>query len=190
MSRKQTSTHSEIDAIGLEEARKLVEQVVALVGTVPALSPKDRTRSLKLRKGGETVIPTVTALSDQFGLSIVSHPTTTMVEGAKKAQSLIPLYKQLVQAAKQVADQMFTANSTSWSAATVHYTMLRRLAKTNGDLQEALVPVNQFFAQKKTKKDAESTAEAAAADPAPVPTAPSPSTAMPTPSAPASASRP
>jgi hypothetical protein len=64
---------------------------------------------------------------------------------------------------------MFSANSESWSAATVHYTMLRRLAKENGDLETALAPVNQFFAQRspavtaeeKAKRDAGKAAKAA-----------------------------
>ena len=171
MSRKTTPSHSGIDSTGLDQASKLVEQIATIVGTVPALSTKDRARSPKLRKGGETVIPTVAALSVQYGLSIASHPTTTMVESAKKAQSLIPLHKQLVQATKQVADQMFSANSESWGGATVHYSMLKRLAKTNGDLEAALAPVEQFFAQRspaviaeeKAKKEARKAAAAAKA---------------------------
>ena len=88
MSRKPTSSHkkaTKVDSTGLDEASKLVEQITKLVGAVPALSAKDRKRSLKLRKGGETVIPTVAALSEQYGLSIASHPTTTMVQSAMKA---------------------------------------------------------------------------------------------------------
>jgi hypothetical protein len=162
MSHKTTSTHSENDSTGLDEASKLVDQITAIVGTVPALSAKDRKRSLKLRKGGETVIPTVAALSSQYGLSVASHPTTTMVSSAQKAQSLIPLYKKLVQATKQVADQMFTANSESWTAATVHYSMLKRLAKTNGDLETGLSNVEQFFARRSPEVVAERAAKRAA----------------------------
>jgi len=151
MSQKKTHpTESDVGSNGLEEAKALLGQITTILGTMPALSVKDRQRSAKLRKGGETVIPTVAALSDQFGLTVASHPTTTMVAKAKKAQSLIPLHKQLVTATKQVADQMFSANSESWAAATVHYTMLKRLSKTNGDLANALAPVEQFFAQRST----------------------------------------
>jgi hypothetical protein len=167
--KKTPSSHSGIETTGLDEASNLVKQVTKLVGTAPALSAKDRKRSTKLRKGGETVIPTVATLSDRYGLSIASHPTKTMVESAKKAQSLIPLYKQLVQATKQVADQMFSANSESWGAATVHYSMLKRLAKTNGDLETELAPVERFFkkrsptvvAEEKVTKDSRKAAKAA-----------------------------
>jgi len=172
MSKKKTTpTLSEVDPNGLDEATKLVGQIKGIVGNVPALSTKDRVRSIKLRKGGETVIPTVATLSTQFGLTVASHPTTTMVEKAKRAQSLIPLHKQLVTATKQVADQMFSANSESWAAATVHYSMLKRLAKTDGDLEAALAPVEQFFkkrspaviAEESAKKEARKAAKAAKA---------------------------
>jgi hypothetical protein len=193
-SRSSRSTPSTTVSTGLDEATKLVGQVTKIIGTAPALSVKDRKRSPKLRKGGETVIPTVAALSDRFGLTVADHPTTTMVQSAKKAQSLIPLYKQLVLATKQVADQMFSANSESWGSATVHYTMLKRLAKTNGDLETALAPVEQFFAHRspaviadeKVKKDARKAAKAAksAAKATPAvattPSAPAPASPAPT----------
>jgi hypothetical protein len=130
----------------LDQAQALVKQIVAIVGPAPALTTKDRTRSLKLRKGGETVIPTVAALSDQFGLSVADYPTATMTSKAKKAASLIPLHKLLVETTKNVEDQMFEANSESWEAATAHYALLRRLSRTNGGLQTSLQPVRKFFA--------------------------------------------
>jgi hypothetical protein len=148
MKKKTSTKKSGVSTDPLENAQSLLEQVTGIIGTPPSLTVKDRQRSTKLRKGGETVIPTVATLSDQFGLTLASHPTKTMVAKAKQAQDLIPLHKQLVTATKHVADQMFSANSESWAAATVHYTMLRRLAKTDGDLATALAPVEQFFAHR------------------------------------------
>jgi hypothetical protein len=200
---------SVVDSNGLDQAKSLLGQVTAIVGPAPALTATDRKRSAKLRKGGETVIATVATLSDQFGLTVASHPTTTMVQKASQAKALIPLHKQLVTATKQVADQMFSANSESWAAATVHYTMLRRLAKTDGDLATALAPVKQFFAHQsatviktedaktghhrgakptkvvKAKPVVETTSDApapeAAPTPAPTATAPSPTATPATP---------
>jgi hypothetical protein len=149
MSQKKTTPKSSVSGSNpLDEAMSLVKQIVGIVGEVPALTATDRKRSAKLRKGGETVIPTVAALSDQFGLNVTSYPTSTMTAKAKQAASLIPLHKLLIAATKQVADQMFAANSESWKGATVHYTMLKRLSRTNGDLAEALTPVRQFFASR------------------------------------------
>jgi hypothetical protein len=170
--RKTKPKGSDVGSNVLEEAQGLLKQVTAIVGTAPALTAKDRQRSAKLRKGGETVIPTVATLSEQFGLTVSSHPTKTMVAKAKQAQSLIPLHKQLVTATKNVADQMFSANSESWAAAQVHYSMLRRLAKTDGDLATALAPIEEFFARRSTSVRAERSAKKAALKAAKAPKAP------------------
>jgi hypothetical protein len=148
MSRKTVSTESKTTGTDLDQAAKLVGEIAAIVGHAPKLTAKERARSQKLRKGGEPIIPTVATLSEKFGLTVASHRTTTMLEKAKRAESLIPLHKDLVMLTKQISDHIFAASSESWTAATVHYSMLKRLAKTDGDLQVALAPVEQFFKQR------------------------------------------
>ncbi|HEY2515664.1 MAG TPA: hypothetical protein VGI39_32570 [Polyangiaceae bacterium] len=154
----------------LDDAKALVTKVTALVGPAPALTLADVRRSTKLRKGGEKVIPTLATLSEQAGLVVPSHPTDTMQQKMDLAESLVPLHKVLVVLTKQVADVLFLAQSESWDAATVHYSVLRRLAQKNGDLARALAPVTQFFAVRSKKKVPSSDAPGAA--PA-TPTAPS-----------------
>jgi hypothetical protein len=171
MTRKTTPTETEVTSNPAEAAKSLLGHITEIVGQAPKLSTKDRQRSQKLRKGGETIISTVAALSEKFGLTVASHPTAAMLEDSKKAQSLIPIHRDLDTATKQVADQIFAANSKSWAAATVHYSMLKRLAKTNGDLEAALAPVEQFFskvsptvaAERKAAREAAKAAKAAKA---------------------------
>ena len=54
----------------------------------------------------------------------------------------------MVSAEKHLGDAIFQAQSRVWEAATVHYTVLQRLARTNGDIANALAPVTEFFAHK------------------------------------------
>ena len=140
------SKTSDLSSNGLSEAKSLVEKVSALVGNPPPLTATDRKRSVKLRKGGETVIPIVAALANQFGLKLPGHSVSTMQAQFNRAQDLIPLHKQMVIALKKVEDSIFLAQSESWSEATVHYSVLRRLAKKDGDLAKGLAPATQFFA--------------------------------------------
>jgi len=148
MSKKAKPTSTDAGTNALAQLVTLVETVTALVGNPPALTATDIKRSTKLRKGGETVIPTVAALANQFGLTSKAHPTDAMVEKAKLAQSLIPLHKQLVATTKQVGDAMFLANSESWASAAVHYATLRKMATTDGSVAKTLLPVTQFFAHR------------------------------------------
>ena len=141
--KSQDASSDAIDAVN-----HLVDQVTALVGPAPALSAAEVRRSAKLRKGGEKVIPTITALSDQYGLALPSTTTATILAKMKQAQDLVPLQKKMSSALKQIEDTIFAAGSESWEGATAHYTVLKRLAKSNGDLEASLAPVRQFFAQR------------------------------------------
>jgi hypothetical protein len=147
-SQKQVTNVTDTSATVLDEAKSLIDKITALVGSLPAITVNDKQRSSKLRKGGETVIPTVAALATQFGLTVPGHPTATMLAQLNQAQDLIPLHKQMVTALKKVEDAIFLGHSQSWASATVHYSMLRRLAKKDGDLEKALAPASQFFARK------------------------------------------
>jgi hypothetical protein len=130
----------------LDDAKALGEKISALVGPAPALTKADIQRSAKLRKGGATVVQTIASLSDKVGLVVPSQPTATMVAKINQAQSLVALHQELVTATKHVADAMFQAQSESWTGATAHYSMLRRLSKTDGSIATTLQPVVQFFA--------------------------------------------
>ena len=134
----------------LEEAKALQEKITTLVGPAPALTKADIQRSAKLRKGGAAVVKAVAALSDKFGLVVPSQPTLTMVEKINQAESLVALHQELVAATKHVADVMFQAQSQSWAGATAHYSMLRRLSKSDGNVAKTLQPVTQFFAARST----------------------------------------
>jgi hypothetical protein len=193
MSRKSTSKKTDVGSTQQNEALGLVRRVTEILGPAPMLTAQSRQRSAKLRKGGEMVIQTVATLSANFGLTIPSHPTETMLVAAKQAESLIPLHKALVTVTKQVEDLMFLANSESWAAATMHYSVLKRLAKSNGDLETALSPVEEFFAFRSkevaTKRAVERKAKKpTGAQPAPVAPMPPPVDAQPSPPAPPAAS--
>ncbi|MGO8993770.1 MAG: hypothetical protein ACLQVI_10615 [Polyangiaceae bacterium] len=139
------SSTSTVDANGI---KSLLASVTAIAGPALALTAKDRRRAVRLRKGGEKVIPTITALSEQFGLSVPSYPASAITANVTQANSLVAVHKQLVTATKQVSDAIFSAQSKGWEGATVHYSVLKRLARTDGDLATALAPVTEFFAQK------------------------------------------
>ena len=157
------STHSKTAAVTnsdvLDDAKALSEKITALVGPPPALTKADIQRSAKLRKGGATVVQTIAALSDKFGLVVPSQPTATLVEKINQAQSLVALHQELVTATKHVADTIFQAQSQSWAGATAHYTMLRRLGKMDGSVAKALQPVTQFFAARSAAVDGGSEGE-------------------------------
>jgi hypothetical protein len=144
------AAHAVTSSNVLDDAKALEEKITTLVGPAPALTKADIQRSAKLRKGGASVVKTVAALSDKFGLVVPSQSTATMVERINQAESLVALHQELVAATKHIADTIFQAQSQSWAGATAHYSMLRRLAKSDGSVAKTLQPVTQFFAARST----------------------------------------
>lgn len=143
--KKETTTSSAIDP---NELKGFLQSIAAIAGPAPALTSKDRKRTSKLRKGIEKVIPTLLALSDRIGLQVPSHPTSAIQENLDKVKTLAPVHESVTSAEKHLGDAIFQAQSAVWEGATVHYTVLRRLARTNGDVANALAPVTEFFSHK------------------------------------------
>ncbi len=143
--KEETTTSSATES---PEVKSFLDSITTIAGPVPALTSKDRKRSVKLRKGGEKVVPTLLALSDRIGLSIPSYPTSAMQADLDKLKELSPLHEGVVSVEKHLGDAIFQAQSRVWEAATVHYTVLQRLARKDGDIANALAPVTEFFAHK------------------------------------------
>jgi hypothetical protein len=144
---KETTTTTS-SAVVPSEVQSFLDSIAKIAGPLPALTSTDRKRSLKLRKGGEKIVPTILALSDRVGLHVPSHPTAAIQANLDKVKALSPVQEGVVSAQKHLDDAVFQAHSEMWAGATVHYTMLKRLAKTNGDIANALAPATEFFAHK------------------------------------------
>jgi hypothetical protein len=142
------ASKSSASGVNADEVKSFLASITATAGPPLALTAKDKVRAVRLRKGGEKVIPTITALSQQFGINLPSHPISVITANVEQAKNLTAIQKQLVTATKQVSDAIFKAQSTSWEGATVHYSVLKRIGKTDGDLATALAPVTEFFAKK------------------------------------------
>jgi hypothetical protein len=143
-------TKETVSATDSTEIKNFLDSITKIAGPAPALTAKDRKRSVKLRKGGEKVIPTLLALSERLGLVVPSHPTSAIQANLDKVKTLTPVLESVTSAEKHLADAVFESQSAAWEGATVHYSVLRRLAKTDGDVANTLAPVAAFFAKKST----------------------------------------
>ena len=146
--KETTITAEKSSAVAASGVKDLLDSITSLAGPAPALTATDRKRTSKLRKGGEKVVPTLLALSNRIGLSVPAYPTATIQANLDKVKALSPVHEGVVSAEKHLGDAIFQAQSALWDGATVHYTMLKRLAKKNGDVANALAPVTEFFAKK------------------------------------------
>ena len=133
----------------VEESLKLLDKVTALVssGQEP-LTAAERSSSLKLRRGGEGIIPTLASIVTRFGVSLESHPVDAMTERTLHVQTLMPLLQRAQELVKLLEDEIMRSQAASWETATVLYSTMRRLSRANGSVAAALAPVEAFFAKR------------------------------------------
>jgi hypothetical protein len=131
-----------------------VTQAVALLATIdsalaladPTLTPQDKRRSSKLRKGGEKYVAQIGGLTQQYDLETPAMQVATMLMLLAKAGVLQPLADHLTSLTKVVNDTIFASQSQAWNMALQYYQLLKRYSVQNGNLQLALQPITDFLA--------------------------------------------
>jgi hypothetical protein len=118
----------------------------ALAITDPPLTPKEKRHAAKLRKGGEKYVVQIGSLAAQYKLETAAMDVATLPVLVGKADALQPLADRLAALGKRVGDCIFAAQSQAWDTGMQYYALLKRVAKSNGELATALQPVTDFLA--------------------------------------------
>jgi hypothetical protein len=122
------------------------------------LSTKDRNRRLKMPRASADAIPHLLDLAKTQGLGAYAAP----IEEHRSALAKLAELRLFIGHIETImSDLAMTSESKTWAAATTVYTMLRRLARSDGDLAALLQPVvKKYFAR--NKRGAEKTPAVAA----------------------------
>jgi hypothetical protein len=142
-SRKGINIKAFVDTTDL--ASKIEAICAAATGGAKPLGLKERRRLLRMRTGGQTIMPQLAALAERYGID-GTLPIGTMSDELGKALALAPLAQSLALAATTLSDQIALGESHAWSIATSAYTMLARLAVSDPSLAVELASVRSFFA--------------------------------------------
>jgi hypothetical protein len=130
----------------LSRARDTVAQIETALGDqTRVLSPADKKRSLRLRKGAEQVMQHIVELVQQYKLDSEGLHSEELLAQMERLAALRPLETQLTQIATRVSNERFLVGSDAWSMALAFYAMLQRRALDDANLTEALGPIGDFF---------------------------------------------
>ncbi|HEY6459971.1 MAG TPA: hypothetical protein VIY73_07455 [Polyangiaceae bacterium] len=129
-----------------QEAVATIDTIAAGLGADPGLTPKDKVRSTKFRKGGGPIVSTIGDLAQQQQLELPPLPVATMLSLLARANAVAPLVSRLAALVALVNDIMFASQSQAWGMALQYYALLSRRAKADNKLAAALVPVSDFLA--------------------------------------------
>ncbi len=153
----------------VEESIQLLAQAKTALGTVQRLSPADRRRLAKNRRGGQQVVPTIAALATKYGIATPTTTGTVLNAQLARVQELDPLVTASVDAHSQIVDAHLGASTAMWTSARTLYAMLKPAAKTDPSLAAELKSVEEWFRRRKspvTGTSTTSTTPVAAAPPA------------------------
>ena len=139
-----------------------IDQVIALLALTPkTITAKQRKAATRSRKGMEKVIPALSLLSDEHGVSVPKQPTSAMTSNLELVSQLEPVQLKLTSLATLMADTIDGARSGSWNTATTLYGMLQKAAHRDPQIRSQLAPIQEFFAYRHPSVRAELTKQKA-----------------------------
>jgi hypothetical protein len=113
--------------------------------SAPNLTARQKQRTARYRKGGDSVIGTLSAVATQSGATVGTLPVDEMHDMLAMAKSVDELRLKLSIFDAHLSAFAFSARAAAWSTAMQYYALLQRMAKRNGNIAEALAPVTKFM---------------------------------------------
>jgi hypothetical protein len=163
---KQKNSHSQSSTLDTSAVQKLVEEAQASVEGVTRMTPIERKRAVKLRRGAHQVLPLIAKLASKYSVQAPGTSVDDIASNIAYAQSLEPLLGAVGVLQGTLSDAHLSAQSSAWKTGTVSYGMLKRASKANVNLASELAPVTEWFRTKakgepkaKRSKKTDTTAE-------------------------------
>jgi hypothetical protein len=116
---------------------------------IARLTPMERVRGIKLRRGGHQIIPTIAAVAAKYGVAAPDMAGADLEASFKAAQELAAVVSNAQLVLRTAMDAQFNANGETWRAATSLYTMLKTAARSNPDIADEIAPVGEWFRAKR-----------------------------------------
>ena len=129
------------------EVEKSTQRVEGVLGDEGAnVSPEEKKRTLRVRRGAAAIMQTIAHLVASYGLDSSTLRSDEMMSLVQSVAALEPLEAAVTRLHKRVSDERFVQNARAWDTALQFYALLQRRANTDAQLAAALSPVSEFFA--------------------------------------------
>jgi hypothetical protein len=135
-----------LKAIVAQISAELDAAEVALGPEPPATTPAGKRRTLKVPRAALKVVTLLAPIVQQHRLDSPGLSAQTMLDLYDTSQTLLPLQARLAKMKKRIDDSIYAVETQSWSMALQFYALLQRLAKNDGSIAAALVPIAKDFA--------------------------------------------
>jgi len=144
--RTSRSTNVGLASLVKELTALLDEAETRLGPEPPALTAAEKKRASKPRKGSEKLLRAMAQAVERIGLDSEGLNAAMMLGRLADAETLTPLHARLEKMNKRVSDEMFTARGDAWAMALQFYAVLKRMARTDGEVAVSIEPLRTSFA--------------------------------------------
>jgi hypothetical protein len=131
----------------VETVTAFLDNVENALGPAPAqLTALEKRRTGKPRKGATKILLSLAPVVQQHGLESSALSTAQMLSRLEDAETLQPLQARLLKLLKRIEDEVFSAQREAWELGLQFYALVKRRAKTDGELEANIEPVRSLFA--------------------------------------------
>lgn len=127
-----------------------VRAEVAKLGVV--LSPDDRRRRLRMRRGALEYVPLLVSLVERYKVESSAAPLSSINNDVKLIGALSPFEDESAGLESLISDTLAEAEHEVWQAFLLYYGVLQSLAERIPALKADLEPVGKLLAQSRTER--------------------------------------
>lgn len=118
------------------------------------LSPEERQRLLKPRKGADEHIKRIYEVAKKYSLTLPHAPLDNMMSDVKLEQALAPFEDLFSLGLQMMSDTGMQASTESWQAFLSYYSVLSSMAERNPTIAHEISSTVEFMRVYRTKKAA------------------------------------
>lgn len=115
------------------------------------LSPEQRKRRLRMRRGAMPLVPLLISLVKKHGLEVASVPIAGMQADARLSTELSPFEDHVTALEQLIVDTITEAEHELWQAFLMYYGILKSAAVRIPELKAELRPIEELLAQDRRK---------------------------------------
>ncbi len=122
-----------------------LQQMMATFKDVEQLTPGERKRRLKLRRGGTQIVPTIAATATKYSITGTMATGESLMQAMKYAREIEGVLSSAIALLTALKNAQLTANADTWIKTITLYGMLRKNAEHDPAVAAELAGPTEWF---------------------------------------------
>jgi hypothetical protein len=122
-----------------------LQQMIPTFAGVERLTPAERKRRLKLRRGGQQIVPTIATVASKYGVTASNASGASLMEAMEYARAIEEVLGSAISILAALKDAQFTANADTWIKTITLYGMLRKNAEHDPAVAAEIASAAEWF---------------------------------------------